>query len=91
MNCDLVPKANETSYLDVYKNTDAYSMAGKKNDLFSGLDQTVKVKIRKNNLKKNICFKSLVFFHRTSISTIFQQKILHKLPFTNAIEAEKKI
>lgn len=44
MNWNQVPKANEAFCLDMYKNAAAPSMAGKNGDLFSGLNQTVKVK-----------------------------------------------
>lgn len=39
-----VPKANETFCLDIYKHSDAPLIAAKKGDLFSGLNQTVKVR-----------------------------------------------
>lgn len=40
---DKIPKANETFCMDIYKQSAAPSMAAKKGDLFSGLNQTVKV------------------------------------------------
>lgn len=61
-----VPKANETFCLDIYKHSDAPSIAAKKGDLFSGLNQTVKVRghctfchylnIHLNNNNKTIIF-----------------------------------
>lgn len=40
---DKVPKANEAFCMDIYKHSAAPSKANKKVDLFSGLNQTVKV------------------------------------------------
>lgn len=43
MSLNRVPKANEAFCLDMYKHTAGPSMPEKKHDLFSGLNQTVKV------------------------------------------------
>lgn len=43
MSWDKIPKANEVLCLDMYKNSAVPTMAAKKGDLFSGLNQTVKV------------------------------------------------
>lgn len=57
MNWNQVPKANEAFCLDMYKNAAAPSMAGKKGDLFSGLNQTVKVKTKQKLKKRTFVLK----------------------------------
>lgn len=54
INWNQVPKANEAFCLDMYKNSAAPSMAGKKGDLFSGLNQTVKVNTKQKLKKVNL-------------------------------------
>lgn len=47
MSLKQLPKANEAFCMDIYKHSTASMVSGKRVDLFSGLDHTVKVTQRK--------------------------------------------